>query len=58
MATNEDPSWSPDGRYIVFTSNRTGSNQLYMVSADGSNERRITYDKHNYYKPKWSPFLK
>ncbi len=57
MATNEDPSWSPDGRYIVFTSDRTGKNQIYMINSDGSNERRVTHDKYQYFKPKWSPFL-
>ncbi len=57
FANNEDPSWSPDGRFIVFTSNRTGNNQLYMINSDGNNERRITYDRHQYYKPKWSPYI-
>ncbi|MBX3020691.1 MAG: PD40 domain-containing protein [Bdellovibrionales bacterium] len=56
-ANNESPSWSPDGRNIVFTSDRTGNLQLYIVSPDGTNERRITEDKHNWDKPKWSPFL-
>jgi TolB protein len=56
-ADNEDPSFSPDGRQIIFSSNRTGSNQIYIINPDGSNERRITLDKHNYYKPKWSKNL-
>lgn len=57
MADNEDPSFSPDGRHILFRSNRTGKYQLYIVSVDGENERRITFDQHEYFKPRWSPFL-
>jgi TolB protein len=57
-ADNEDPSYSPDGRHIVFTSNRTGKNQIYIISADGTNERRITVDNANYYKARWSPYIK
>ncbi len=56
-ADNEDPSFSPDGRYVVFTSNRTGKSQIYIVSIDGTMERRITVDNHNYFKPRWSPYL-
>ena len=57
MANNEDPSFSPDGREILFRSDRTGKYQLYIVSLDGENERRITFDQHEYFKPRWSPFL-
>ena len=53
-ASNEDPSFSADGRFIVFTSNRTGKFQIYVMSADGKEERRVTQDSYNYYKPKWS----
>lgn len=54
MATNEDPSFSPDGRFVMYTSDRTGSNQIYISTVDGTEERRITSDSYNYYKPKWS----
>lgn len=57
-ADNEDPTFSPDGRMILFRSNRTGHYQLFVITADGKNEYRITFDKHDYYQPKWSPFLK
>jgi TolB protein len=57
MSDNEDPSFSPDGRHILFTSNRDGHHQLYIVDVDGENERRISFDKNDYYKPSWSPYL-
>lgn len=56
-AHNEDPSFSPDGRFLMYTSNRTGTNQIYISTVDGSEERRVTNDKYNYYKPKWSQNL-
>ena len=55
-SNNEDPAFSPDGRHVLFVSDRTGNKQLYMVNIDGSNERRITYDNRHYAKPKWGPF--
>ena len=53
-ANNEDPSFSPCGRYIVFTSDRKGSYQIYMVTADGREETQLTNDSYNYFKPRWS----
>ena len=35
------PCYSPDGRRIVFESDRDGSQQLYVMGADGSGQRRI-----------------
>lgn len=53
-ANNEDPVFSSDGRYLLYTSNRTGSYQIYISNLDGSEERRLTNDNFNYFKPKWS----
>jgi hypothetical protein len=36
------PSWSPDGRLIVFASNRTGDGDIYLIDADGTNARLMT----------------
>ena len=57
-SNNESPSFSPDGRQIVFTSDRTGYNQLFTIHIDGSNLKRITFDQYNYKSPKWSPLIK
>jgi TolB protein len=53
-STNEDPSFSPDGRFVMYTSNRTGKSQIFISTVDGSEERRVTLDNANYFKPKWS----
>lgn len=56
-ANNEDPTFSPDGRFVMYTSDRSGKNQIYISTVDGSEERRVTADSVNYYKPRWSPNL-
>jgi dipeptidyl aminopeptidase/acylaminoacyl peptidase len=39
---NENASWSPDGKEIVFQSDRDGNFEVYKMAADGSNPRRLT----------------
>ena len=49
------PSYSPDGAQIVFTSDRGGREQLYVMGADGSNPNRISFGDGKYSTPVWSP---
>jgi len=51
---NEDPYWSPDGRYIMFSSNRSGRYHLYIMNASGQNQRRITFLKGEQSSPSWA----
>ncbi|MGE5074219.1 MAG: hypothetical protein ACM3MF_12395 [Anaerolineae bacterium] len=37
-----DPTWSPDGKQILFASDRDGPTQLYVGNADGSNIHRVS----------------
>lgn len=39
---NIDPAWSPDGRYLAFVSNRSGSSEIWVVSVDGSGLHQLT----------------
>ena len=38
---NEDPSWAPDGRHIVFVSNRTGRRQLFVLDTETARVRQL-----------------
>lgn len=49
------PSFSGDGKQIVFRSGRNGSLNLYLMNADGSNVRQLTNDKADYLFPAFSP---
>ena len=49
------PSYSPDGSRIVFSSDRSGAGQLYVMGADGSNPQRISFGSGTYSTPVWSP---
>jgi TolB protein len=35
-------SWSPDGAKIAYTSNRSGTYQIYTMNADGTHRTRLT----------------
>ena len=48
-------SWSPDGERIVFTSNRAGNWQIFVVNADGTGVRQITEGGEGILSPVWSP---
>ena len=64
-ATNWAPSWHPDGKRIVFSSNMDdwredlqtfGHNfELYLINSDGTSLERITYNKVFDSFPMFSP---
>jgi TolB protein len=50
------PFWSPGGNQIVFTSDRSGSNQVYVMNAsDGLSLRRLTTAEAKTDRPRWAP---
>jgi TolB protein len=55
VGSNEDPTWSPDGRHIAFTSTRTGQRDVFVMHADGSDQRRLTSNGRENYLADWSP---
>src|SRR5437667_1038434 len=50
------PRWSPDGRWLVFESNRGGAFQIYLIAADGGEARPLTTISTEATQPVWSPY--
>jgi TolB protein len=46
---------SPDGTKIAFTGYGVDSEEIYVISADGSNRTRLTFNFVDDFSPSWSP---
>ncbi|HWW77858.1 MAG TPA: prolyl oligopeptidase family serine peptidase, partial [Pyrinomonadaceae bacterium] len=59
---DSDPQWSPDGKSIAFTSDRTGkafdegrNTDVWVVSAEGGQLTKISDHEFEDSNPRWSP---
>lgn len=50
----ERPAWSPDGRFLAYETVSDGSWDIWLVTADGRNPRRLTSSPSNERSPVWS----
>ncbi len=58
ISTSRDvnPQFSPDGRQVVFESERTGDHEIWLAEADGSSPKRLTQGPGLLQEaPRWSP---
>ncbi|MGI2261319.1 amidohydrolase family protein [Shewanella sp. GXUN23E] len=56
IAWQMQPVYSPDGKYIAFTSDEDGGDNIWIMEADGSNPRAITSETFRLLNsPAWSP---
>jgi len=53
--SNYRPRWSPDGNHVAFVSTRTGSEQLYVMNADGAGVTQLTHARAGIDYVNWSP---
>jgi TolB protein len=57
QGNNEDPSFSPDGRYLVFSSTRLGKPVLFLTDVAGAHQVQLTKTGGDDTSPAWSPRL-
>lgn len=53
-AVESNPHFSPDGKWIAFSSNRSGNHSVYIVSADGGTPKRLTWHPAPSFARGWS----
>lgn len=54
-AVESDPQFSPDGQWIAFTSNRSGTPSVYVVAARGGEPTRLTWYPAQSIARGWTP---
>ncbi len=54
QGNNEEPTWSPNGRALAFSSTRSGGTGIYLANADGTGTQRLIY-KGSATSPDWGP---
>jgi len=54
-AREQYPAFSPDGKYIVFTSDRGGDQEIWKVRLDGTGLTQVTSDGLRNHQPDWQP---
>ncbi len=56
IAWEMQPTFSPNGKQIAFTSDQAGGDNIWMMDVDGTNQRQITKEKFRLVNsPTWSP---
>jgi len=55
QGTNFSASFSPDGKKLAFCSTMDGPAEIYVANADGTNIKRLTFNKAIDTAPTWSP---
>lgn len=51
----DGPEYAPDGKWIYFNDDRTGTMQIWRMKPDGTNQEQITFDEYNNWFPHISP---
>src|SRR5262249_24134425 len=50
-----EPTWSPDGRFIAYSSDKGGNFDIWVQPVGGGDAKQITYSPADDWQPDWSP---
>lgn len=53
--SEDEPDWSPNGTWIVFSGIKDGNRDIYIIHPDGSGLQRVTNHPDNDQHPDWAP---
>ena len=53
---DESPSFSPNGRMVLYASTENNNGVLYMVSLDGQSRHKLSDQSGNVREPVWGPY--
>jgi Tol biopolymer transport system component len=53
LTSGAQPSWSPTGSHLAFTTSRDGNQEIYKVTADGTTATRLTNNAASDVQPDW-----
>ncbi len=51
----DGPEYSPDGKYIYYNGNQSGTMQVWRMKPDGTGKEQLTFDQYNSWFPHISP---
>lgn len=54
-ASDVQPTFSPDGQWVAFASDRSGSWDLWVIRVDGTRPTQVTRGPEDDVRPSWSP---
>ncbi len=54
LVREASPRWSPDGKQLLFVSNRNGKPQAFVLEGDGGEARQLTFASEGIGEPVWS----
>lgn len=56
IAFDAQPRWSPDGRSIVYISDHSGADNIWIADADGRNAHAVSHaERTQFISPEWTP---
>jgi TolB protein len=55
---DQSPSFSPNGKYVMYATSGGGRGALAVVSVDGRVKQRLTTQAGDIREPTWGPFMK